>query len=328
MRVTFLAPVAALAALAALVPLAAALFRERRARRLRAALRLRAPGLRGQLPAALAVLTVALLSLAAARPVLHVPQTRFARTDAELLFVVDSTRSMLASAGPEEPRRFDRGIELSLRMRDAFPEVPAGLASVRDRPTLHLLPTIDRAAFAGVATRAMGVDRPPPLYARELARATDLEAIKYFGTDGYFAEGARKRVLVVLTDGESRELEPDDVVPDLVENGVRLVLVHVWEPGERVYRGEQPEPYRPDPRSRGDLRDLAAAARGAVHAETDVEGAIERTRDYVASGRRVAAGEDERAVELAPYLIGASALPLALLLASASGLGRRAEISA
>ena len=100
MTVTLATPFALLAGLVGLVPIAVALLRLRTARRLRRELGLEEPPVRARLARPIALACVfALLGLAAARPSIRVQHERTARTDAEVIVVLDSSRSMLAASG-------------------------------------------------------------------------------------------------------------------------------------------------------------------------------------------------------------------------------------
>ena len=96
---TWLTPAAALVALAALLPLGAAALGVARAASVRRGLRLPAPGratLAGRLlPAAAAI---ALLGAAAAQPAIRHGSARRVRAGSQVLFVLDTSRSMPASA--------------------------------------------------------------------------------------------------------------------------------------------------------------------------------------------------------------------------------------
>src|SRR5262249_30248305 len=133
MGLVFLTPLAALAGLAALVPLLLALVREVRDGRLRRVLGVAAPRLGARFATALAAAAlVGCLAAAAAQPALRADSRTKARTDAQVFFVVDVSRSMLARARRGAPTRFQRAVELALRVRAALPQVPAGVASLSD----------------------------------------------------------------------------------------------------------------------------------------------------------------------------------------------------
>ena len=104
---SFLTPLAALVALGAVLPLVAFLRRERRGREIRATLGLAEPpdpGAGRALLAALVAIPV-LTGFAASQPVIDRAQARQERVDAEILFVFDTTRSMYAASGVDEPTR-------------------------------------------------------------------------------------------------------------------------------------------------------------------------------------------------------------------------------
>ena len=104
---SFLTPLAAPVALVGILPLVAFVAVSRQARRLRSSLQLVEPG-RMRYTTAVAVVAVALLvGLAAAQPVLARDRNERVRADAEVIFVLDISRSMLAS-GSTGATRLDR----------------------------------------------------------------------------------------------------------------------------------------------------------------------------------------------------------------------------
>jgi hypothetical protein len=311
-----LTPAAGLVALLVAVPLAAVLGARRAGERIRRALGLPALGARALvLPGAALVLGAGLLGAAAMQPVLSFQEERRVRTDAEVFLVLDVTRSMLARARPGSASRLERAKRAAAALRAALPTVPVGLASVTDRTLPHLFPTADEDVFRATLAKAIGIERPPPVHAL-LARATNLEAIAAVATQGFFSPTARRRVLVVLTDGETvpgtrARLGPAFARPP----GVAAVFWQVWRRDERVFRGRTPEPaYRADPGARAALERLADEVGGEVFAEDELAGAARRVARLVGSGPSVAEGERRRDVPLAPPLAAAAFLPLALLL--------------
>jgi hypothetical protein len=129
--IVLLTPLAALVALAMLLPLAAFVIAERRVATVRELLTLPAPRT-GVDVAALAALVavVALLALAAAQPALSNTHSQRVRTDAEALFVLDTSQSMAASAGPKGKTRLERATAAAARLRAAVPSVPSGVATL------------------------------------------------------------------------------------------------------------------------------------------------------------------------------------------------------
>lgn len=309
---SFLTPAAALVAVAGLVPLAVFLLRERRARSVRATLALREPPTAPSRRLLAALVAVpALLGVAAAQPVLDRSDSRDERTDAEIVFVLDTSRSMLAAARPGSPTRFDRARSAALEIRARFPRVRAGVASVTDRTLPHLFPTIDGLPFRSTLARSVGIERPPP--AGYGTMATDLGALAAVGRQGFFDPSARKRLLVVLTDGETQAVGPV-LGTVLRKHRIDTVFVHVWGSGESIFVTSAPEPqYRPDPASRRKLAQLAETVGGAVFSEDDVRGAVAFARAELGEGPTRPRRQRDL-LALMPWATLAAAFPLALVL--------------
>jgi hypothetical protein len=325
---TFLTPLAALAALAALVLLAAAALGGARAAAVRRALGLPAPARgAGLLQHGLAVAAIALLGLAAAQPALtHVSQRRV-RTDVQALFVLDISRSMAASATPSSPTRLDRALVFAARLRAAIPDVAAGVATLTDRVLPDLLPVPDTAAFDAVLERAVVIDSPPPQ--RTSVRATTYAALANVASGNYFERGVTRRIVVLLTDGESNPVDPGAIARALDEKqGYRLLAVRFWRDDEAVYDpdGTPEAAYRPDPSGRAVVAAVAAAAGGQSFEQGQLGAASGYLLRLTGRGptRRVAGTEPGR-TPLAPYLAAAALL---LLVVSLRGARVRARIPA
>jgi len=316
MDFSFLTPAAGLVALLVLVPLAAFLRSRRTGRRIRSGLGLSEPRRRYYLlPAAALGATAGCLGIAAMQPVVSVDETRRVRTDTEVFVVLDISRSMLASTVPDSPSRLERAKADAISLRTTIPTVPVGVASVTDRTLPHLFPSGDEDVFRATLQKVIGIERPPPVHSL-LTRVTTLESLSAVATQEFFSPSARRRVLVVFTDGETlpgarARLEPLFRRPP----GITTVFVHVWGRDERVYRGRTPEPgYRADPSSRASLERLAAEIGGEVFSEGELGKAEQRVPELVGRGPAVVKGEKRRDVPLAPILAAAAFLPLALLL--------------
>jgi hypothetical protein len=314
-RLTFLTPLAGLVGLLGLVPLVALFAVSGQARRVRSALRLREPTDRRPAAAVAIVAVSALVGLAAAQPVVGQTQTRPVRADAEVLFVIDTSRSMLASSGPSAPTRLDRAKAEAIRLRAEFPDVPVGVASMTDRTLPHLFPNADEKAFRVTVEQAIGIERPPPIaYLR--TGVTTLAALTAVVTRGFFSPFARHRVLVVFTDGETRPFDAAGLGTVLRRgSGVRIVFVHVWNPDELVYTNGAPEPdYRADPRSEAELARAATAAEGASFGEDGLPSAATAVRGFLETGPMVAEQRSTTELSLGRYLLLAATLPLLFLL--------------
>jgi von Willebrand factor type A domain len=312
----FVSPLGALLALAALLPLAALLAVRSRAQRVRRAIRLPEPRRRARvLPLVALAAAAALLGLAAAQPVLQRDADRVVRTDAEAWVVIDTTRSMLARSDPGSRMRLDRARAAAQAVRDTIPNVPIGIASLTDRVLPYLYPSVDEAVFHATLQKSVGIENPPPQSGFSTV-ATRLDAIGAMPQLNFFAPAARRRVIVVITDGESLPFSAPQVARDLNRPPrVETVFVHVWAEDERVFtRGAPEAAYRPDPTSRRALDVLAAATRGSVYSDGDAGSAAAKARELLGGGPTVDQGERRARHTLAPYLAAAAFLPFGFLL--------------
>jgi hypothetical protein len=315
MDVTFLTPLAGLVALLVVVPLTVMVLTERRVGKVRRALRLPEPRASRPLAAIALVVLAALLGLGAAQPAVDTSEDRLARSDAEILVVFDTSRSMLASSSVDGETRFERARAAALKLRNELPQVPIGLVSLTDRVLPHLLPTVNRDAFAATVTRTMGVDRPPPLQ-RSNRVASSFDALRGLATRNFFAPQTTKRVVVFLTDGESRLFSQQRMRAAFKTKDTHLVVVRFSAPNERIFRanGAPEAQYAVDAASRETVRDLARAAGGRAFDEHDADGAIAATRELVGEGKPRPVGEDSSRTSLAPYLFLSAFVPLGFLL--------------
>jgi hypothetical protein len=196
-----------------------------------------------------------------------------------------------------------------------MPDIPAGIASMTDRALPHLLPTPDGALFAETLQRAIEIDSPPPVSASPTT-SSSLTALGSLGTDGFYSPTAQRRIAVVLTDGESRPFAEHDVA--LLLRGrhpVKLVLVHVWQPGEEVFTAGRPESrYQQDTTSGAVLASLAKDARGRAFEENRLGDAAGAVRHFAGAGPTVTEREPRGKTALAPYLALGAVVPLGLLL--------------
>lgn len=313
MTPVFLTPVAGLVALAALLPIGAAILRERRLRPVRALLRLETPGrVRALATAIAAAAAIALLGLAAAQPAVARDQGSRVRTDAQAYAVIDNSRSMEAVARRGGPSRFVRAKALALRLRDAVPQVPWGVASFNDRTLVHAFPTGDRGLFAATLQQSIGIERPSPVFTERVATAID--TLSATATAGFFSPQSRKRLVVLFTDGESRPYAPQTLAYLLGKNHVRLLLVRLWSPADRVYGANGRDlGYRPDPASTARLRQLAAVGIPTVD-EAGFDALPAAVRRFFGSGQTAAPRGQRHLVPLAPYAVLAAIFPLGFVL--------------
>src|SRR5215210_4389326 len=238
MTVSFLTPASGLLALGAILPLVLMLDGERKSALVRAALRL-PPASRGGRSLILGCLAAVpvLLGTAAMQPTIDIRTQHPTRTDVEVWFVMDISRSMVASRTPTSPTRYERAAAAAQRLRAEVRETPTGIASLTDRLLPHLFPTSDQAVFAATLTRAIGVDRPPP--GTYNVTATTLGSLASLVTENFYSGAARRRVAVVLTDAESRGFPTADVGALFRRPpGVQTIFVRIGDSRERVFTTE------------------------------------------------------------------------------------------
>ena len=154
-----------------------------------------------------------LLGLAAAQPALAHRSSQRVRKDVQALFVLDTSRSMAASATATSPTRLDRAIAAAVRLRAAIPEVPSGVATLTDRVLPDLLPVAD----IGQLRRRRpprGRDREPAAAGLERSRDRPTPRSRTSRSGNYFDPAASRRIVVLLTDGESNPVDAGEIARD------------------------------------------------------------------------------------------------------------------
>jgi von Willebrand factor type A domain len=316
MGLSFLTPWGGLFVLAALAPLAVLRARGRHIDRIRAALGLGAAAGGARVVHAVALTALcALLALAAAQPVVTTSRTLTERTDAQVFFVLDTSRSMLASASPEAPTRFDRARDVAQALADRLPEVPIGIASFTDRVLPHLFPTVDRGLFVATLQKTMRVESPGPSVFYFASRATSYDALGDLPSRNYFTPATTRRVVVVFTDGESRPVGASLAAAFEKEPQVEVVFVRLWDGGERIHVTGVPEVgYTPDPGSEEELAQVATSIGGVVVGEGETGHVAEVVSDLVGTGPTRARENEGTRRSLMPWVALAAAIPLGFVL--------------
>jgi hypothetical protein len=309
---TLLTPLGAVVAAAVVLPLLAVLAAARRTSTVRAALHLRAPRHGTDLSALVALIGVfVLLGLAATQPALSHDTVQRVRKDTQALFVLDTSRSMSAASSPAAKTRLARAKSAAASLRAAIPDVESGIATLTDRVLPDLLPVADLPSFDATLQRSVGIEEPPP---RSVSvRATTFTALEAIPGSGFFATTAKRRAIVLLTDGESSPFDPGAIGRSLARTD--LVVVRFWSPNESVFGPTgKPEPaYRPDPAASAALDALAAATGGRAFGEGDLGGAAARLRGLVRTGpTATVVGRTHTETALAPFVALAALAPLVL----------------
>ena len=313
MDFSFLTPLAGLVTLAAAIPLVAFVRSEQRAARVRELLRLAPPGSSQRNTVAAIVVLALLVGVGAAQPVLEETQEHRARSDVQAFFVIDTSRSMLASEEAGGETRFERARSAARRMRDELATVPVGIASITDRTLPLLFPTADPDSFASTLEFALGVDRPPSSEAGNV-RATRFGALAAVASRNFF-RGADRRLVVLFTDAETTRFNAQGIANEFSQANVELVVVRFWREGEQVF-GPQgaPEPYEPDPASADSAQQLAEAAGGRAFDEDELDDAMRSAADAVGEGETVMRTVRTDIDPLSPYVFLVALLPLGFLL--------------
>ena len=318
-----LSPSAGLVALAVAIPLGVLALVARLERAGREALGLPAPPPTRRLPRILALVAIPLLlALAAMQPALRSTTSERVRTDAEAFFVIDISRSMIASASPDAPTRLERAKQEAITLRNALNQVPSGVATLTDRVLPNLFPNADPNVFFSTVKQTVDLEAPGPttsnIAATEFCKAAQVCALGALGTQNFFSPTARQRLMVVLTDGETNHLSTGTLAAALASGpGVHAVFVHVWAKGEAVYAadGSRESGYHEDLTSGQTLKSIAAAVGGKSFSESSLGGAIRAMHaDLGTTGPTKVRGKTVRTQTLSPYVVLLALLPLLALL--------------
>jgi uncharacterized protein (DUF58 family) len=281
---------------------------------------------------AAAVLVPLLLALAAAGPAVRKHVGRRVRTDAQAIFVFDTSRSMAASAGDASPTRFSQARAAAIALRAAVPEVPAGVASFTTQLVPHLFPTRDDAAFNSTVEEAIGIEKPPPPFFQFGIPGTSFGPLAQLRNQGFFDPKTKHRFAVVLTDAESGPFDPSALRTALVDPNTRptfpgrpiytteppvsLFVVRVGDPTDRIYRSSNDieSAYRADPRAAENADSLAAVTRGRAYTTADLHEDAAALQKLVGSGGSSFEGTRTKTETLAPYVVLLAFFPLGVVL--------------
>jgi hypothetical protein len=295
----------------------------------RSALGLMAPQRISMARQAAALTAIAVLGLAAAQPALSSVAAGRSRTNVEVLFVLDTSRSMAASASTHSPTRLQRAVAAAARLRAEIPTVPSGIATLTDRVLPDLLPVTDVAAFDSVLTQAVAIESPPPIESL-VVRVTTYAALAVIRSGSYFEPGVTRRVLVLLSDGESLPFAPNAITAQLPPAfGYRFLAIRFWAADEGVYdaNGRREPGYHPYPAGKVLLAQLARSLGGRSYEEADLGEAADYLQKTVGTGRTVTTRRVASVRTLAPFVAGIALLLLALALApTPSGLRSRGAL--
>jgi hypothetical protein len=313
-HLSFLTPLAGVVAFAVILPLVAFTRTERRVERARSLLGLVSPGSSTRLTIAALVAVAVLAGVGAAQPVLEERIERPARTDAQVFFAFDTSRSMLASQGRGKPNRFERAKAAALNMRAQLGDAPVGIASFTDRVLPHLFPSTNQKSFEGVLQDSIGIERPPSDSLNNKV-ATSLQTTEAFASGNYF-QGPGRRLLVIFTDAETNNIGGEALKQAFAEDRIKVILVRFWSPGERIYRpdGIVESRYVSDPGSATSAREFARVVGGQAFDEGQIDPAVAAAKTVLGNKEAVRQVEAIKIRPLSPFLFLAALMPLSLLL--------------
>ena len=174
-------------------------------------------------------LALALLVFALARPQWGFHWEEVRRKGLDLMVVLDTSRSMMASdIKPSRLQQAKWGIRDLLRnlRGDRVGLVPFAGSSILQCPL-----TIDYAAFA------MTLD---DVYSGLIPRGgTAIEQALRTAIAAFPADGTADRVVLLVTDGEDHEGDPIELLPELKEKGIRVYTIGIGTlEGEMVPAGD------------------------------------------------------------------------------------------
>ena len=190
-----------------------------------------------------------------------------------------------------------------------------GIASMTSGVLPHLFPTTDRRVFIATSEDSIDIERPPPSYSQTLA--TSIEGLGDVPTKNYFTPAAKKRVLVVLSDGESRPLDNPDAFDEAFDRKpfIETIFVRLWDQDERIYlTGVAEVGYEPDVASEEQLRQMADLIDGRVIPENEAGSLADMVAEAVGSGPTTAREHEGRRRALMPWITLAAVLPLGFVL--------------
>ena len=168
----------------------------------------------------------------------------------------------------------------------------------------------DGGAFDRTVDDAIGIEAPPPRVST--IRATTYEALNSIRSGNVFGAGAKRKVIVLLTDGESEQFNGPEVGRGLA--GIRLLAVRFWSARESIYGtggGGADAAYRPDPTGAELLDELAVAMRGRAFDEGRLGSAASTLRHVAETGPTIEApSRRRRTTPLAPYIAALALVPL------------------
>ena len=171
------------------------------------------------LKAGLVLLALALIGVALARPQYGVDWIERKARGLDIVFVLDSSKSMLAT--DLRPTRLDRAKLAIIDLVKRLESDRIGLVAFAGNAFLQTPPTLDYSAFRenldsiGQTSISRG--------GSDIGRAIR-EAAKAFPKDNNF------KVVILLTDGEDQELQAIDTAREVAKDGIKIYTIGIGTP--------------------------------------------------------------------------------------------------
>jgi Mg-chelatase subunit ChlD len=262
-----------------------------------------------------AVAAVLLAAVAAAQPALPGTAVRMTRADAQVWVTIDTSNSMLARPSQEGSTRLSQTRAFAAALRGQLASVPVGLAAMTDRVLPLLPPTSDQSIFSTVLKHTMKPDTPPPHSDFRGLVATSLDLLQQVPQQDFFGH-AKRRVMVVITDGETRGFKPAQIAASFRSQHEQLIVVRSGGARDRIWlNGHQDSRYRPQFAELGAVEQLARLEHEPLFTTRQVEAVAGAVRQALGDGPMMADGREPVYRSLAPFLLLASLPFLAFTLA-------------
>lgn len=165
-------------------------------------------------------LAFTLLVLALARPQLGSKLKEEKRKGVELMFVVDVSNSMMAE--DFKPSRLEKTKYAINSLLDKFVDDRIGLVVFAGRPFIQLPVTSDYTAaksFISYVSPGM-ID----------AQGTDIGAALDLAGRSFSSQSDRNRAIILISDGENHEGNPEEVAAKLAEQGIIISSIGIGTP--------------------------------------------------------------------------------------------------
>jgi hypothetical protein len=253
---------------------------------------------------------IALAAFAASEPSLQQTKRVQLRADAEVYLFVDSSASMLASASSNSPTRLQQARSASADFARGLPaDLPLGAGALPQSPLPLTAPNGDRQLFLTAIDR-MTTPGTLPEHLYGGLTATDFSNLTTLTSTHFFLPKTRRRIVVVLSDGEGPSFDAASTAASLKHAHIRLVFVRFGSPQDRIWlhpSGRRPvidTKYTPDLTDLGEVHLLAGETGGGFYDQRGVGEAVDKVNRLAGHGRdRSAEPLSLYADSLGPYVL-------------------------